>query len=190
MKKSVAALALLVTVLACSPLLAQEAEDADNVEFQKLKVLEPILGIYHWAWSNDEGEHESLLTISWNVSKKAMIATRQARHADTKETLSLKPWIDQEDRVYYFWNHAEDRIESVRVAPYTAEYSINEVMAEGDGEFTLKFIRSTDPSQPRATMKMVATDDSLTFKISNRKNAAGDPLEDMDFEIKRVDLSD
>ena len=175
------------TVIAIGMCGVAWSQDADeNPEYEKLKVLEPLIGTYYAEWSEEDGEQDTLMTFAWNSNKRALISTREGRKADTKQELRMKRWQGLQDRYYYFWNAVENRIESVGLNPTGGDCTISVVKPIAKGEYALEFVRSTTTTESRSTVQIVVTDDSLTFKITNRKDADGAPLEDVDFVGKRV----
>ena len=49
----------------------QDAED-ENIQYEKLKVLEPIIGTWTFTWA---GREPTESTYSWSASKKMIVAT-------------------------------------------------------------------------------------------------------------------
>jgi hypothetical protein len=183
---STAAVAVTVIVV-CGFADAQQKPDAESAEYAHLKVLEPLLGNYRAEWtvpeSGDKGE--SKLKISWNWSKNMLIAESQYRTLEAGTNHPTLEWTSVV-RLYFVWNHQDNRIESIDVKAWNGTVSVSEVTAKGDGVFSFSTIRTTDRPGGNADIAMIATEQDLTVKFTNIKTPDGETGNDNEFKYTRV----
>ncbi len=167
---------------------AQETEVEENAQYEKLKVLEPLVGEYRYeapVQANGE-QREWRLLIFWNKQKKMLLGESRNRRIDGSATVKEKEWNFGE-RQYYVWNDREGRIESFQVRPARGLVNTCEVRLMGNGVFVIKLLGSTgDPVVESAQITMTATDAGITTRYTGRKDPDGQPLEDMEFTVPRV----
>jgi hypothetical protein len=175
-------------MLFCGFIHAQEAENEENLEYEKLKVLEPLLGTYHGTGTNLETGRvwEIHVTIAWSDSKKMLVREGTGRNAETEADLAEQEWQPLQGRMYYAWNHTANRIEHFYVRPGIGVVTINEVKHKGDKVFSYSRISTTGDPSWKSDIKAVVTKDGITYHITNRQNSAGEALEDAEWKMKRV----
>ncbi len=127
------AVTIVAALITCGPANAQNA-DEKNLEYEKLKVLEPMVGTYHGSGTNQEtGEvWEVRVTIAWSDSKKMLMSEASARGAGAEADLPTKEWETAQRREYYLWNSDEKHVEHIVVNPTRGVLQINKVTCEGD----------------------------------------------------------
>jgi hypothetical protein len=182
------ALATVTAMFVCGFAHAQEAENEKNIEYEKLKVLEPMVGTYHNAGKIEETGRvwETRATIAWSDSKKMLIRELTWRAAETEAELAEQEWQPLPNRTYFAWNHSENRIERIYVLPRTGLVTISEVKHEGDNVFAYLPISNTAARVGKSDFRAVVTKEGISLEMTNRQNAEGDPLEDFVRKMKRI----
>lgn len=84
----------------------QDAED-ENIQYEKLKVLEPIIGTWTFTWA---GREPTESTYAWSASKKMIVATYRARNAEPGEGPASESGYANNSWAFCVWN---DKIEKI-----------------------------------------------------------------------------
>jgi hypothetical protein len=189
MKKVRFLLAVVAVCITCELTQAQENADAENARYEQLKGLEPLVGTFRSAWTNDEDgmKVEMLSTTSWNRPQNMLMTESRIRRAGADADLSKQEWSVTEGRQYYVWNRNAQRIEQFRVQARNGVITISEVKPQGDGVFALSRVSTTGSGSGRADVNIKATDHGITWTITNRVNRDGEPQDDMEFTSQRVE---
>lgn len=188
MKRMFLALTATVAGLMCLPTYAQDATEGDNLEYEKLKVLEPLIGTFHQNWTDEKtGEiRESEATISWCDSKKMLVVTGRQRAAKTEDAVARQPWKAWTDIIHYYWNNVSHQIESVRVRPEEGFVTVNTITPNDNGVFVYTQIKTSSDRSGSPKLTVEATDEALTLRASGRVDAEGKPLDDSETVYMRV----
>jgi hypothetical protein len=176
-------------MFACGLIYAQDATEDENLEYEKLKVLEPMVGTYHSTGKNEETGRvwEMRATIAWSGSKKMLVQELAVRNAETEAGLAEKEWQPSQVRLYNVWNHSANRIEQFHVRPGIGVVTIREVKHEGNKVFSYSRISTTGDPNWKSDIRAVVTKEGITYHITNQQNPAGEALEDTEWKIKRIE---
>lgn len=182
------AFAFLAANLVADANYAQETAVEENAQYEKLKVLEPLVGEYRFdgqVQANGE-QREWRLLFFWNKEKKMLLGESRNRRVDAGATAEEKEW-NFGQRQYHVWNDREKRIESYHVRAAQGVIATREVKPMGNGVFVLELLSSTgDSVAESAQITMTATNAGIAYRLTGRKDPAGRPLEDMEFAAQRV----
>jgi hypothetical protein len=140
-----------------------------------------------WLSVNTGGERETLVTFSWSSSKKMLVAEGKIRRAKPGEDISKQPWTTFRLRQYFVWNHVAKRIEMIDVNTLAGAVDISEVKSKGAGVFSFLPVSSTLNDKAKADMVVTATEEGMTIKLTNRVNADGERLDDVEYRSQRVE---
>ncbi len=179
---------VLVTAASMSSLSYAQSQEEENVHYEKLKVLEPILGTWTLTRTNDEtGEQTEIsTTYSWSAAKKMIVSTSKQRRANKGEDISTQEWGEGGPRISYLWNRTSDCIEKYWLFPQHGAAFILKVLPKSEGVFELTPIHHTSPFMP-GTNTLTITDTDLRIRAIDRKGPQGEKLEDVDWYVcKRV----
>jgi hypothetical protein len=188
MKCTLTVMALFV----CGLTYAQDTstEQAEqNIEYEKLKVLEPLVGTFLMEGTNEqEGtKWEWVHSTDWSGPEKKMLITEtKFRSAGAEADLEKQEWAVGKGGFYYVWNNAAKRIEYIAVMARRGSVTVSEVKCNGDGLYSLKRLSTTVSPAGSEETTVTVDDQTLLWKITNRKSADGQPEEDMVFDWKRV----
>lgn len=134
--KNLTLVAVLATVLSCSVTQAQETA-AVNPFYERLKVLEPLIGKYSADTIRRGGKtFEQERSIFWSARKRMIVATTRIRQEQ-------QDWEEIQNRQFFYWNAAEDRIEFLRIWPPTGRVDRYEVIPESDDKFVFEQLSSS-----------------------------------------------
>lgn len=192
MKRLIFTLTTFVAMVTGSLNFAQEPAADGNPEYERLKVLEPLVGEYRAIGDvqPDGEQREWRLSFFWSKQKKMLLAESRNRRIDAQATPEDKEWNFGE-RQYYVWNHRTNRIEWVHVRPAFGVVNTREVTAQGNGVFSMQLLTSTsDAATEPGLFTLTGTADSLKMKFSDRKKPDGQPDEDLEFTLPRVKQSE
>jgi hypothetical protein len=188
MKRISFALTIVAGLTLCGVAFAQNAAEEENPAIQELKVLEPLVGTYHASRTNEETGRvrEIRRTISWSDTKTMLTSEAIGREAESEADLANQEWQPWGYRAYYVWNHDASRIELITVMPGPGVVNVSEIKREDENVFTHSRIRTTGNPAWRSAVKVIVTEEGITYQLTNRKNAAGETLEDAEYEMKRM----
>jgi hypothetical protein len=179
-------LTAIVITFVCFAAYAQE-DSEENTAFEKLKVLEPMIGTWHFTWSNEEtGEHgEVHTTFSWAPEKRMIVSASKLRKAQMDKDFASLPWNDGGPRIFYVWNSKAESIEEYAMFTVAGTSRTCTVTPNGDGRFDLKEIRATTDSGTY-DLNYELSDNTMTIRFSNHKTSDGEPQEDREIVMSRV----
>ncbi len=185
---------LSVLVLSLSSLSYVHSQDVENVYYEKLKVLEPIIGTWRSTKTNEQTNKqvETVTTYSWLSNKKMIVATSKLRRADIGEDISKQEWTDLGPRVNFVWNRKSECIEQYFFF-YWGPVIASKVTPQGEGRFELDVFHSTFPdaadsdSDTDVVNVMTITEDELRIRTTNIKGPEGQPLEDWEWHTFKRD---
>jgi hypothetical protein len=189
MKRISFALTIVVASTVCGVANAQDAKEEANLEYEKLKMLDPMVGTYHSMGQNEETGRvwQMRTTIAWSDSKRMLVHELAVRNAETEADLAKQEWQPSQVRLYNVWNHSANRIENFWVRPGIGLVTISEVKHEGDNVFSYSRISTTGDPKWKSDIKAVVNDEGITYLTTNRKNPAGEALEDTELKMKRIE---
>jgi hypothetical protein len=185
MKHTITTLTATAIVLACNVLFSQEQAQEENVEYEKLKVLEPIIGTWH-AKSQDAGMHrEYHIKYSWSDSKKIIEGEVTNRTSPADEDIAAQPFAIFA-RAFFVWNQQDERIERYLAFFRTGQVTVNEWIPKGNGVFAVKRLSSTSP-RGTAEIQVTISNDKYTHEATNVKDADGTAQDDWGYSLDRVE---
>lgn len=169
-----------------SPLRAQEQPE-ENVSYEKLKVLEPLIGTWSANWTKNEtgAQNEMQMTFSWAPKNRMIVSVGKARTADAGKTLDTQPWEDGGPRGFYVWNSKAGSIEQTWFFTMMGMAIHSTVMPKGNGEFEMKTFHQTG-DLGTYDITMVVTENECRQKFVSRDSANGDASKDFEIVMKRV----
>lgn len=165
----------------------QEAKEEENIRYEKLKALEPIIGTWSAGWTNDEKREQSEIqtTYSWSTTKKMILCVTKIRTAKTGEDLAKQDWVEGGPRYFYIWNTKSGCIEQYSLYPGIGEAAVSKVEPKGGSKFEITVIHAaTDVIRGDAVVTV--TQDELLTKIFNRQGDDGEKWDDIEMVSKRV----
>jgi hypothetical protein len=160
---------------------AENAPAEENVHYDKLKVLEPIIGTWARDYSSVKGEVET--TFSWSPTKKMIVSTSRNRIAEPDEDIKRKEWTDGGARIFYVWNAESECIEQHAFYTSVGRAAAHKVLPKGKGVFDFVPIH---PPTSSGDMTMTITEDEIHVEIVNREGENGESLDDRHFVSKRI----
>jgi hypothetical protein len=142
----------------------QEAEE-EGVEYEKLKVLEPIIGTWH-ATIPDRG-FEAFHTYSWSDTKRMIVASGTQKRGKPGEVPSETALSESPRKEFIVWNHTTNCIERYLLLARAGLFHVTLLSPIGDGKFTVAVKSNTKPGTggTPATM-LTVTDDELIWKFA------------------------
>jgi hypothetical protein len=185
MKRVVFTLTALAAVVTTGFSYAQDPAASEHPAYEKLKVLEGFVGEWHGKTVNEENNvtQERRATTSWSDSKGVLIVQSQVRRAAEDEDITKQKWRESE-RGYYIWNQAKQRIEFISVQLWWGASTSYEVRPKEDGVVDYRMISTSLDAEWK--LSVVMAKDKYTIKVSNRKDAQGEPLDDFERTMERV----
>lgn len=165
----------------------QEAKEQENVQYEELKVLEPIIGTWGANWTNEQnGEQgEIQMTYSWSSSRKMIMCASRIRKAQPGADLATQDWVDGGPRYYYVWNVTSKCIEVYALYTGIGEAVVSKVEPKGDNKFEMTVIHAAaDVSRGDAILTI--KEDEVVTKVINRKGDDGEKWKDLEMVHKRV----
>ena len=184
--RSLGMLFVFIPVLAMTSLCHGEGTEEENVHYEKLKVLEPMIGTWQMTWADEETGTQGLweLNFSWTPSKRVIAATTKTRRAEKGEDITKKAWLTR-NTGWYVWNSESQWIENYHVNQETGLASVSKLSPTGNGAFESEQIRaSANTGTSRTTVKCVG--DEMHWAFVNRKSPTGEAQKDIFGVFKRV----
>jgi len=180
----------LVAIIVLSGIaLGQEPNEEEQIQYEKLKVLEPLVGTYIIEGTNEENgtKWEWVNTIGWNgPSKSMLIIDDKIRWANAEEDVKAKDWVITKTHHYFVWNATTQRIEYVSVWARQGTIVVNHVIPQGEGVYSMSRLSTTESPVGNADMLVKVDDTSLEWKVIKRTTPDGAPADDMVFNWTRV----
>lgn len=175
---------LLFGVLSVGPLAFGQDDAEQNVHYERLKVLEPIIGTWYSAMPNRQtgGQIEQRTTYRWIATKRMIIADSVRREIADGEP---GPWTEGGPRFHLVWNQKLECIEIYSFATLAGWAFVERVLPKGDNEFELISTQVT-VDRGTANMTMTISDEEILWKLRNRKSVDGEALDDQEVILKRV----
>ena len=164
------------------PAFAQDAtEPRTNVAYEKLKVLEPLMGTWSRSWIQQGSgiRIEVETTYSWSPSKLMIVSKSRSRFGDNKE------WIDGGAHIYYAWNEKSECIEQFHMYTLWGRATVNRVLPKEKGVFELISIHD-NLDVGTSTKTMTISENEIRILLQNQKDPKGAPLEDEEQVFKRI----
>jgi hypothetical protein len=188
MRRSSFLITALSAIFVCGLIYAQDATEEENLEYEKLKVLEPLIGTWQIEWTNDETgvKGQAKVEISWSETKKMVRQKQFMRTAEPGADLVEQEWNARADRCY-LWNHNTKRIEQVNINERSGWVITREVKPSGGGVFVMPAISgSNEVTGDRILVTYKVEKDSHTVTLSNRTDDEGNPRDDFVYTMQRV----
>jgi len=181
-------LSVLVVVFLGSSLCYAQTQEEENVAYEKLKVLEPIIGTWTHIRTDKEtgGQTEIATTYSWSATKKMIVSTSKQRRANKGENISAQEWGEGGPNIAYLWNYGSECLEQHWLMPQVGVVFISKVVPKDEGMFELTPIHHTS-TIPLGTNILTITETELRVRAIDLKGPQGEKLEDVDWYVcKRV----
>jgi hypothetical protein len=115
-----------------------------------------------------------------------LMAEAKIRTAAAEEDISKRPW-EPGLRHFYIWNHVTKRIEMFNIRAMRGVIAVSEVKPKETGVFTLLPVSKTESGTGDADVELIVTDRDITMKVTNRVNADGERLDDVEYRSQRVE---
>ena len=182
--------ALVVTTASLCSLCYAQPQEEENVAYEKLKVLEPIIGTWTITRTNDETGtlHETSTTFAWADSKKMITTVSKRRQVKIGGDIATQEWTDGGPRFFYLWNLKSECIEQYFLIQGAGAGFVHGLLPKGDGVFEWKLIHAASPWESgESTVVTTITDTELRLTATNRKGPQGEDLEDVDLMKYRRD---
>jgi hypothetical protein len=181
-------LSLLLGLLLVGPQAFGQDDAEENIHYEKLKVLEPIIGTWSHIFPNRQtgGQIEHQTTYRWVATKRMIIADSIRRDITDGQA---GPWTEGGPRTCYVWNQNQEPpcIEVYFFGTLAGWAGVSRVLPKGDNEFELIQTHITlDLGGGTANLTMTISDDEIVLMGRDRKDADGAALEDWESVSKRV----
>ena len=167
------------------------ASDNKNVEYEQLKVLEPLVGDWMGKGNNEEFGmvYEFKFNLRWSANKKMLIGEGQVRaSADGNlEDKEFQPgW-----RNYFVWDHKDERIMDHGFSIGGPEEGVQQTTVwsvEKEGVYTIRQESSSakDTRRPPESLTMVVSNDTATIITIGARNEKGERLPTQAMTMKKV----
>jgi hypothetical protein len=176
-----------LAILAFTTIAYGQDASEENVEYEHLKVLEPLVGTWLMSGTNDEDDvdWEYKLIYSWSPSKKMLVGHGNLRWATTNDSLSEKEWEPREHRSI-IWNHKKKTIEQTILHPNRGSVSVLSFTGKGNGRFAVTQESNSAAEHGTLDRMLIITGDKITINETNRKNAAGESQPDRTRTLSRL----
>lgn len=186
MKRIAFTLTIVAVIFTCGLTYAQPAAVVPNVEYEKLKVLEPLIGTWRIETKDDEtgAIWEALITVSWSATQKMIVSDVKTRNADSDSKLGKQEFQPFQEQ-FFVWNPDAKRIEFINVNLLGGAVYISEAKIDANGVISYPRIRSTRGRFLTDRTDEV-TDSEWTVKFYEGKSETGEALEDYELRAKRV----
>ena len=167
--------------------VAQDATKWVNPKYEKLKVLEPIIGTWTFVrtYPGSEAKSEVQTTYSWSPSKGMITSTSRTRHAADGDLGKAQEWIEGGPFIFFVWNEKTNRIESHGLYTLAGNAGVYAVTCRDDGSF--------ESSPTHENFDTVLSKDVMTIKgnemrikSTNRRDPSGETLEDSEQVSTRI----
>lgn len=162
---------------------AQE-ETEENLQYEELKVLEPIIGTWTSTRQYDDtGEQvETETTYVWSKTKKMILATSRQREIKDGE---VQPWMDQGPRYFYVWNGDLKCIEVYAFFANVGAAQVLKVVPQGSGAFELVRTQGTTGAEVGG-FRFTIVGNEIRSLSYNRKGPDGEVISDRESVGKRA----
>jgi hypothetical protein len=118
-----------------------------------------------------------------------LVADGKIRRAKPGQDISKQPWTTSRTRSYFVWNHVAKRIEMISVDTLAGAVHVSELKPKGAGVFSRLPVSSTLNGKAREDWLVTVTEEGMTTKKTNRLDANGERLEDVEFTSTRMKAS-
>lgn len=126
---------LLIAVCPASLVMGQTERPAEGPEFEHLKVLEPLLGVFS---EETNGNFEIRRKHNWTGRKRMIVVTLEVKPKDSEQDFSDTPY-----REFFYWNAQDQRIEQVVVNPRNGRTERYVVTPNEDNEFDFELVNTS-----------------------------------------------
>jgi hypothetical protein len=184
--RSLGKLFLFASAVAMTSLCHGQAPEDENVHYDNLKVLEPMIGTWQFKFGDaDAGAHGVWETsFAWTPNKRTIATMTRNRRADKGENITTKDWLTKNVGMYV-WNTELGCIESYDVDQETGVAFVSKLCPTGEGAFEFEHVRASAlVGTVRTTLKCVG--DELYWAFLNRTSPTGEPQPDIHGLFKRV----
>jgi hypothetical protein len=166
---------------------AQPQKDEENVAYEHLKVLEPIIGTWTTSFDNNyTGWHvEIMTTYSWSPTQKMLVAKGKTRRVKIGDDSSTQEWSDLDVPEFWMWNTVSKSIERYSVVPEAGMACVDKVVSKGEGVFEIAPIHGNH-FLGNYTLKMVLKDKEIHNTFANLTGPKGEKQDDIELVSKRV----
>jgi hypothetical protein len=168
-------LSVLVAAFFITPLSYAQLPEEENVRYERLKVLEPIIGTWASTGTDQQTRQqtETVTTYSWSPSKKMIVSASRQRQANIGEDLSTQKWNDGGPRIFFVWNSDSACIEQVCLFTGVGRATVHKVISKGEGVFELTRIHPAPSSDTNDAFVyfMTLTSTELSRGVTNPKDA-------------------
>lgn len=167
--------------------VAQDATRWVNPRYEKLKVLEPIIGTWTFVrtYPGSEAKSEVQTTYSWSPSKGMITSTSRTRHAADGDLSQAQEWIEGGPFVFFVWNEKTNRIESHGLYTLAGFADVCAVTCREDGSFESSPTHE-DFDAVLSKDVMTISGNEMRVKSTNRRSPSGEALEDREEVHTRI----
>ncbi len=167
--------------------VAQDATRWVNPRYEKLKVLEPIIGTWTFVrtYTGIPAKSEVQTTYTWSPSKGMITSTSRTRHAENGDLSQTQEWIEGGPFIFFVWNEKTNRIESHGLYTLAGFADVYAVTCREDGSF--------ESSPTHEDFDAVLSKDVMTIKgnemrikSTNQRSPSGETLEDREEVYTRI----
>lgn len=159
----------------------QEAKE-ENIHFEQLKVLEPIIGTWTFTWPGLEPAES---TYAWSTGKKMVVARYRSQNAEPGKSLESELGYADNSWAFCVWNAKEKCIELHTFMPFMGTCTVSKVTPKGNGEFEIVPVRMSG-NGGSYTMSWTITEKEILTRMFNRTDRQGQALEDIEIHSSRV----
>jgi hypothetical protein len=178
-------LSLLIGSLLVGPQAFGQDDAEENIHYERLKVLEPIIGTWSARRTDSRtgAENEQQTTYRWSATKRMIIGDSIRRDITDGQA---GPWNEGGPRFCYVWNQYLKCIEVYAFYTMAGVAAVSRLIEKGDGEFEWSETQMTTDDWPTASITMTISDDEIVMKGRNRKSVDGEELDDLEWGMQRV----
>lgn len=166
---------------------AQDATLWVSPRYEKLKVLEPIIGSWTFVrtYAGSDARTEVQTTYCWSPTKAMITSTSRSRHAADGDLSQAHDWIEGGPFVYFVWNEKTQRIESHGLYTLAGFADVYAVTCKEDGSFESS---PTHEEFDAVLSKDVITikGDEMRIKSTNQRGPSGETFEDSEAVYTRI----
>jgi hypothetical protein len=187
MKRMIIALFAIGILLSNSICNADTPSTIGNIEYEKLKVLQPLVGTWRMVFTDEAGATREWLTkVDWSVTRKMIVARATTRTARSPNELAGQEWHEM-GYAFYVWNPSAERIELFNIGTTWGSIVVSEVTPRRHGIIVYSRIRGTKRSN---WLRLDSVSYSTwTTTLTRCDDARGRRVADVTWTLERVEDS-
>ena len=161
-----------VVLLTASVLVGQAG--GGDAKFDKLKVLMPIIGTWEQTLpTNDKGQTwQTQHTYRWAGNRKCIEGEVKFRMVNTDQGWGTVM------QVFFIWSQNTEQIEKYQINTWGGGVTVDKWNPKEEGVFTVERVSTSRDNAETGDTMVTITIEEMTTKVTNRKSANGDALED------------